>query len=94
MRFTTPVLNVIDFFENLSPETQELIEENLLHMQFQYDFPEVSDDVEAAKLEPSDGDLEIMVSLFINGFSSGEQEYWYEDEDHNDKSLRLVWKEA
>lgn len=94
MRFTTDLLNIKDFFEELTASQQENVTEDHEHMQFQYDFPDCDDDDKASKLELSDGDLNIMVSLLFDGIETGEQEYWYEDENEEEKSLRLTWQLA
>lgn len=92
MRFTTNLLNIKDFFEELSASQQENDTQYHEYMQFQYDFPDCDDDDKASKLELSDGDLSIMVSLLFDGVETGEQEYCYEDENEEEQSLRLVWK--
>ncbi len=92
MRFTTNLLNIKDFFEELDASQQVNDTQYHEYMQFQYDFLDCDDDDKASKLELSDGDLSIMVSLLFDGIETGEQEYCYEDENEDEKSLRLVWK--
>lgn len=98
MRFSTLDINLSLFAsENFSGEKEESaydLAEKTPFIQFNYDFPDVAEDSDARKLEPSDADLEIMVSLAVEGFHSGEQEFWFIDEDDNEISTSLVWKVA
>lgn len=43
-------------------------------------------------MTPSDGDIQIMVELYVQGFVSGEQEHWFEDENGDDDSTAMTWQ--
>lgn len=93
MRFSTNALNIEEYRSMISTEAENaLCESDDLpqFVSFKFDFPELEDD-EARKLEPSDGDLSIMISLFLIGSHTGEQEHWWFDENDEEHSTRLTW---
>lgn len=94
MRFTTQLINLVDMMGELSNDYQVLAHEainNSQYVQFEYDFPSIEDDVEAGNIEISDGDIQVMVELYLQGVTQGEQECFFDTENEEDESTRLTW---
>lgn len=95
MRFTTELITLADMVNQLPIERHDdlfdKIEESPT-VQFAFDFPYVEDFLTADRMTPSDGDIQIMVELYVQGFVSGEQEHWFEDENGDDDSTAMTWQ--
>lgn len=94
MRFSTENINLQEQIPMLSAEAENALYEmdNAPEfISFNFDFPDIEDDSEASKLEPSEGDISIMVAQFLLGFYSGEQEHWWFDKEDKEHSTRLTW---